>query len=349
MVAERTPAFVADDLDRLCKTAYEQAARRAEALLSHGASPIANDVEGSNRASFDGQIEISGEDFEEALGEVHPTVMTEAYVEVPKVRWADIAGCEEIKRTLDDILGFPLRHPDLVKKFGLDPTMGILLYGPPGCSKTLTAQAVATEYGRNFISVKGAELVSKYVGESEYRIREIFRKARTAAPSVIFFDEIDAIARRRGEGHDGLHTVTTLLTEMDGVERSKGVLFLAATNKPEIIDEALLRPRRLGTKIYMGPPNVEARKQIVFMNTKGVRPADLDMEWLAKMTEGYSGADIVELCGLAKQEAAKEEGSKREDVMLRMDHFEAASSRIDNPLSAELVERIRNWSIAGEH
>jgi len=192
--------------------------------------------------------------------------------------------------------------------FQIKPTKGILLYGPPGCSKTLLAKAFATESGLNFLAVKGPELISKFVGDTEHNIREIFRKARAASPSVIFFDEFDAMARR-DTGHDSLSPVTALLTEMDGVEAVSGVFVLAATNRPQVIDKALIRPGRIDKIMYVGPPTTDARHEILKINMRK-RPMDksVDLKELANRTEGYSGADVAELCRSAENSVNHFEG-----------------------------------------
>jgi len=366
-VAERTPAFIAEDLHLLCEEALEHAELRAKThsmdaikipirrsstqFKADNINPLTNEPS-STVTSQKPRVELLPEDFTHALDHVHPSIMSEAYIEVPKVRWSDIGGSEEVKRKLDEVLGFPIRHTDAMSAFQLDTSSGVLLYGPPGCSKTLTAKAVATESGRNFIAVKGPELISKYVGESEYKIREVFRKARDASPSVIFFDEIDSIAPERDSGasHEGLNTVNALLNEMDGIEASKGVLVLAATNRPEAIDPALLRPQRLGTLVYMGPPNFAARRQILAMKTQGRRPGpDLNINRLAEKTEGYSGADVVELCRLAAYEAAKEFAvmPDREKGRLEMRHFYTALEEMRPSLSEEVVEKLESWQMSG--
>jgi AAA family ATPase len=237
----------------------------------------------------------------------------------------------------------------------MPPSGGLLLYGPPGCSKTLTAKALATESGLNFIAVKGPELISKYVGESEYKIREVFRKARAAAPSVIFFDEVDSIAPIRGAGsHEGLNTVATLLNEMDGIEDVKKVLVLAATNRPDAIDPALLRPGRLGTTLYIAPPNVDAIKQILSMHTHKKNPMeDLGLEEIARTMVAndsayYSGADIYAFCQAAAARCAQDmvkdpaavTGLRKEDLFKVL--------KDTNPsLSKDSVNRLSNWSMAG--
>ena len=366
-IAERTPAFIAEDLHLLCEEALEHAEfrvkshsidmiktpiRRSSMQFSADGTDGLTDEPSSPEISQKPRVELLPEDFTDALDHVHPSIMSEAYIEVPKVRWTDIGGSEEVKSKLDEVLGFPTRHADAMSVFQLDTPSGVLLYGPPGCSKTLTAKAVATESGRNFIAVKGPELISKYVGESEYKIREVFRKARDASPSVIFFDEIDSIAPARDSGasHEGLNTVNALLNEMDGIEASKGVLVLAATNRPEAIDLALLRPQRLGTLVYMGPPNFAARRQILAMKTQGRRPAhDLDIDRLARRTESYSGADVVELCRLAAYEAAKEFAamSGKREGRLEMRHFDTAFAEMRPSLSKEVVEKLESWQVNG--
>lgn len=375
-ISERTPAFIAEDLHLLCEEALEHAELRTQQQLdksiqipirkssmqfsaellptssSTGALEDSSPEVVPETPSYKPRLELQHEDFLHALDHVHPSIMSEAYIEVPKVRWSDIGGSEDVKRKLDEVLSFPLRHADAMSAFALETPSGVLLYGPPGCSKTLTAKAVATESGRNFIAVKGPELISKYVGESEYKIREVFRKARDASPSVIFFDEIDSVAPARdsGAGHEGLNTVNALLNEMDGIEASKGVLVLAATNRPEAIDPALLRPQRLGTLVYMGPPNLSARRQILVMKTQGRRPGhDLDIDGLARRTEGYSGADVVELCRLAAYEAAKEyAGLKDKDKgRLEMRHFETAFRELRPSLSMDVVRRLEGWQVSG--
>jgi AAA family ATPase len=230
------------------------------------------------------------------------------------------------------------------------------LYGPPGCSKTLTAKALATESALNFIAVKGPELISKFVGESEYKVREVFRKARAAAPSVIFFDEVDSIAPTRGSGsHEGLNVVATLLNEMDGVEEVKQVLVLAATNRPDAIDPALLRPGRLGTTLYIGPPNKDTIKQILTMHTQKKHPMeDLGLEELAQKMAAdeslcYSGADVNALCRAAAIRCARDmckppttvTGLRKEDLM------NALEEDIKPSLSRHSVNRLKAWTMAG--
>jgi AAA family ATPase len=368
-VASRTHAFTAKDLKLLCVNAFESAFQRCGSLSNWKSATEAS------------PIQITTEDFEQAMLKVHPSTMAEAYIEVPEVRWSDIAGSTEVKKKLQHAVELPLKHPSLVERLNLRTNSGILMYGPPGCSKTLTAKALATESGLNFIAVQGPSLISKYVGESEQKIRDVFRKAREAAPSVIFFDEIDSIAPNRGSGHEGLNTVATLLNEMDGVEAVKKVLVLAATNRPDAIDPALLRPGRLGATIFVGPPGKEAIESILRMHTDKMHAAeDLALSEIAeRMVEDrekcYSGADVAELChnagyiraseamengtmgsGGAMENGTMESGSvegggatanNKEEVGLRKKDLEAALAQAKPSLSIEAVESLRSWSIAG--
>jgi AAA family ATPase len=221
------------------------------------------------------------------------------------------------------------------------------MYGPPGCSKTLTAKALATESKFNFFSVKGPELLSKYVGDTEYKIREVFRKARAAAPSVIFFDEFDAMAKR-DTGHDSLNPVTALLAEMDGVELLTGVIVLAATNRPQVVDPALLRPGRFGKVIYIGPPDLEVRKQILAINTRD-RPLsdDVNILELAERTDKWSGAEIAELCNIAAMNAKLDydEDPTLDKIMPR--HFYGAFEEVKPGISDQLLSDLEDWTVSG--
>jgi len=228
----------------------------------------------------------------------------------------------------------------------IQPSRGLLLYGPPGCSKTLCARAAATESDLNFFAVKGAELTSMWVGETERALREVFRKARAASPSIIFFDEIDAIAgARRGGASNGLNVLTTLLNEMDGIESKQGVLVLAATNKPEMLDAALMRPGRFDAMLYVGPPNEAARRQILQMQTAR-RPVveGLDLEELARVTEGYSGAEMVEICNEAAKAMVRDGLEKGRWERIGRGHFERAMEHIVRGITPEMQERYQRWA-----
>lgn len=233
-----------------------------------------------------------------------------------------------------------------MKKFNIKGTKGVLLYGPPGCSKTMMVKALATEAGLNFLAVKGAEILSMYVGESERSLRDVFRKARAASPSIIFFDEIDAIATRRGEpgAHAGLNVLTTLLNEMDGIEELKNVLVIAATNKPEVLDPALMRPGRLDHLLYIGPPDMEARKELLDIWFKKAEIDDeVDTSVLAELAEGYSGAELVSVCEAAAEAALDEEEDTGEPQKIRWCHFDTALAQVPKQITPMVLEEYQNW------
>lgn len=247
------------------------------------------------------KLKVTSSDFYDALREVQPSALREVFVEKPNIHWADVGGMEEVKREIQEAVELPLNRPEVFERMGIRPIKGILLYGPPGTGKTLLAKAVATETNANFIAVSGAQVLSKYVGESEKTVRDLFRKARMAAPCVIFIDEIDAVApTRSGGNHETRVTervVDTLLTEMDGLRSLKSVVVIAATNRPDILDNALLRAGRFDRVIEVGLPNEAARLQIFKIHTKKMPlEKDVDLKDLAKITEGYSGADVENLC-----------------------------------------------------
>lgn len=235
-------------------------------------------------------------------------------------------------------------------RLGIEPKKGLLLYGPPGCSKTLTAKAVATESGLNFLAVKGGELLSMYVGESERAVREVFRKARSASPSILFFDEIDAIGglREGNAPHGGLNVVTTLLNELDGIELLRGVFVIAATNKPEILDPALMRPGRFGTKLFVGLPDYKARQEIINI-TLSKMDVDLDIspEKLTARTQGYSGAELVSICQKAGFAALEDQIKSATKQRIGSKHFEAALAETPREITRHDIERYQNWGSNG--
>ena len=242
------------------------------------------------------------ENFQEALREVEPSAIREVFVEVPDVGWDDVGGLEDVKQRLREAVEWPMKYADLFRSFHLNPPKGLLLSGPPGCGKTLIAKALAAETEVNFIAVKGPELMSMYVGESERGVREVFHKARQAAPCIVFFDEIDAMASTRASGgHQdagvGGRVLSQLLTELDGIEELKGVLVLAATNRRDLLDPALLRPGRFDLQIELPLPDHAAREKIFQVHMRD-RPiaADITAAWLAEQTEGFSGAEIEGVC-----------------------------------------------------
>ena len=261
------------------------------------------------------KLVVRKEDFEDALRLVEPSAMREVLVEVPKIKWSDIGDLEEVKQSLKEMVEWPLKNSDSFTRMGIRPPKGILLYGPPGTGKTLLAKAVANESGANFISIKGPELKSKWVGESEKLIRDLFRRAKQVSPTVIFFDEIDALVPKRG-GHFGEQAtesiVSQLLTEMSGLEELRGVVVVAATNRPDMIDPALLRPGRIDRQILVPAPNEQARLEILKIHTAEMPLKGVDLKDLAKKTEEYSGADIEALCREAAMNALRENMKAKE-------------------------------------
>ncbi len=265
------------------------------------------------------QIEVSMDDFQKAMDEIRPSAMREVFVEKPDINWEDIGGLEIVKKELIRAIEWPIRYPNVYRSLRAKTSSGILLYGPPGTGKTLLAKAVAGQIQANFISIKGPELMSKYVGETEKAIREIFEKARRAAPAVIFFDEIDAIAPSRkvkGEQDITQRIVSQLLTEMDGIKELQGVFVLAATNRPDIIDPALRRPGRFTKVIEIAPPNEKEREEIFKVHLKGIQIGkDIDFQKLGVLTKGFTGAEIAEVVAIAKEELIAEliEGKEKTD------------------------------------
>nr|Q07590.2 RecName: Full=Protein SAV [Sulfolobus acidocaldarius DSM 639] len=292
-LAEMTYGYTGADLAALAKEAAIYALRRFvdEKKLNLDQPTIP--------AEIIKELKVSMNDFLNALKSIQPSLLREVYVEVPKVNWNDIGGLDNVKQQLREAVEWPLRFPELFTKSGVTPPKGILLFGPPGTGKTMLAKAVATESGANFIAVRGPEILSKWVGESEKAIREIFRKARQAAPTVIFFDEIDSIAPIRGLSTDSGVTeriVNQLLAEMDGIVPLNKVVIIAATNRPDILDPALLRPGRFDRLIYVPPPDKTARFEILKVHTKNVPLAeDVSLEDIAEKAEGYTGADLEAL------------------------------------------------------
>lgn len=324
-VATKTHGYVGADLIALCRESVMKAIQRV----------LKNDDK-----IDESQLVVSREDLENAMLEIRPSAMREIFLEMPKVYWTDIGGQDVLKRKMKEMIQLPLEASETFARLGVSAPKGVLLYGPPGCSKTLTAKALATESGVNFLAVKGPEIFSKYVGESERAIRAIFHKARSAAPSIIFFDEIDAISSSRDGGPStaaASNVLTSLLNEIDGVEELKGVVIVAATNRPDEIDSALLRPGRLDRHIYVGPPDYSARLQILKKCTKkfsvGSQP-DFDLERLANSTDGCSGAEIVLLCQEAGLAAIMEDvGANKVESR----HFEKALSGLSKVITPEML------------
>ncbi|RLE48477.1 MAG: AAA family ATPase [Candidatus Methanomethylicota archaeon] len=337
-LAEITHGFVGADLAALCREAAMKALRRYLPKIDLQQERIPQEVLE--------QMEVSFQDFINAFKEITPTALREVYVEVPNVRWDDIGGLEEVKQELREAVEWPIKYPDAFKRVGIKPPKGVLLYGPPGCGKTLLAKAVATESEANFISVKGPEILSKWVGESEKAIREVFRKARMSAPSIIFFDEIDAIAPMRGLGiGDSMVTervISQLLTEMDGLESLENVVVIGATNRPDILDPALLRPGRFDRIVYVPEPGVNERLQILKIHTRNMPLAeDVDLEYLARITEGYAGSDLEAVCREAGMMALRE-NINADKVCMR--HFTEALKKIKPTITEDMKKYYRQWT-----
>jgi transitional endoplasmic reticulum ATPase len=280
---------------------------------------------------------VTKEDFENAFRIVEPSAMREVLVEIPNVKWENIGGLEEVKQSLKEMIEWPLKHPESFEKIGIKPPRGILLYGPPGTGKTLLAQAVANESGANFISVKGPELTSKWFGESEKMIRDLFRRAKQVAPCIIFFDEIDSLAPKRGiySGSHATETVVSqMLSELSGLEEMRGVVVIAATNRPDMIDPALLRPGRFDRQVLVPAPDESARLEIFKVHTRNMPLAkDVNLKDLAKRTEGFSGADIEGLCREAAMNALRED-MKAKTVDKK--DFEEAEKKVFPSLTKEV-------------
>ncbi|MDN5327384.1 MAG: transitional endoplasmic reticulum ATPase [Candidatus Woesearchaeota archaeon] len=319
-LAARTIGFTGADLEALCKEAAMKAIR-----------PFINKIKDSDEklpAEVLDQIKVKMEHFNEALKMVEPSAIREVMITKPKTTWEDIGGLEEAKRKLQEMVELPLKRPDLFEKAGIKPPKGIILYGPPGTGKTLLAKAVANGANANFIAVKGPELVSKWVGESEKRIREVFKKARLLAPSVVFFDEFDSISKVRGSSLTDAteRMVNQLLTEIDGIEELEKVVVIAATNRIDLIDPSLLRPGRFDFKLEIGLPDKKSREQIFKIHTRNM-PLEkgLDLNEYIEKSEGWSGADIEALCREAGMNAIREALEKNTDkVVVRKEHFDKA-------------------------
>ena len=329
-LADVTHGFVGADLAALAREAAMNALRRYLPEIDLD-KPIPTEVLR--------KMEVKMKDFKEALKSIEPSALREVLVEIPKVRWDDIGGLHEVKQRLREAVEWPLKNPKVFKRLGIRPPKGILLYGPPGTGKTLLAKAVATESEANFLSIKGPEIFSKWVGESEKAIREIFKKAKQTAPSIIFLDEIDAIAPKRGsyEGTRVTETVVNqLLTSIDGLEEMNDVVIIAATNRPDIIDPSLLRPGRFDELILVAPPDKEARKEIFKIHTRNMPLADdVDLDELADLTDGYVGADIEGICREAGMIALREDMNTS---IVKREHFLKAMKEVHPSVDEEMMD-----------
>ena len=300
-LADRTHGFVGADINALCKEAGMKSLRRYLPDLT---------TEDEIPREIIDSMSVTGDDFEEALKDIEPSAMREVLIELPKVTWSDLGGLSLQKQELIESIEWPLKEPERFHKMGIRPPKGILLYGPPGTGKTMIAQAVANEINANFISIRGPQLLSKWVGESEKAIREVFRKARQVSPAIVFFDELDSIAPIRGMDEGSRVTervVNQLLAELDGLETLKDVMVLAATNRPDMIDPALLRSGRFDRLLMVGPPDKSGRYEILKIHTAKIPSTeDVQLEELSELTEGYVGSDLEALCREAVMLAMRE-------------------------------------------
>ncbi|XP_073803323.1 transitional endoplasmic reticulum ATPase isoform X3 [Danio rerio] len=341
-ISAETHGHVGADLAALCSEAALQAIRKKMTLIDLEDDSIDADLLNS--------LAVTMDDFKWALSQSNPSALRETVVEVPHVNWEDIGGLDEVKRELQELVQYPVEYPDKFLKFGMTPSRGVLFYGPPGCGKTLLAKAIANECQANFVSIKGPELLTMWFGESEANVRDVFDKARQAAPCILFFDELDSIAKARGGGAGDAggaadRVINQILTEMDGMTNKKNVFIIGATNRPDIIDPAILRPGRLDQLIYIPLPDMPSRTAILRANLRKSPVAkDVDLMYLSKITEGFSGADLTEICQRAcklaireaieaeiraeRQRQARKETAMDDDYdpvpEIRKDHFEEA-------------------------
>lgn len=331
LIATTTHGYVGADLAALCREAAMRCLRRYLPKINLEDDTIDPEVLDS--------IVVTMDDFREAIKNIQPSAIREVLIEIPKVHWDMVGGLEETKGELKEAVEWPLKNPESFRRMGINPPKGILLFGPPGCGKTLLARAVATESEANFISVKGPEVLSKWVGESEKAIREIFRKARTASPCIIFLDEFDSIVPLRGlrSGDSGVteRIISQFLTELDGIQQTGDIVIIAATNRPDILDPAIIRPGRFDRLTYVPPPGDGERKEILEIFTKSMPLADdVNLDELARKTRGFSGADIEGFCREAAIRALRDD-IHAEDV--RMKHFLGVFEDIHASISDDMM------------
>ena len=341
-LADVTHGYTGADIASLCREAAMKALRRYIPEINLEKERIAPEILE--------KMVVKMEDFMSAYREITPTAMREVYVEVPQVQWTQVGGLKQVKQELIESVEWPLKKPEVFKRMGINPPRGILLYGPPGSGKTLLARAVATESEANFISIKGPEMFSKWVGESEKAIREVFRKGRTAAPAIIFFDELDAIVPRRGLGYADSgaseRVISQLLTEIDGIETLQNVLVIAATNRPDILDPAVMRPGRFDRLIYVPSPDFESLKEIFKIHADSMPLSkDVSLDELARKAQGYSGADIEAICREAAMNALREDVDatevSRQDFDEAMERVGPSIAREDDAWYQKFSKRLR--------
>lgn len=332
-IANITHGFVGADLASLAREAAMKCLRRHLPEIDLG-KPIPTDILEKMR--------VTANDFADALREIEPSAMREVFVEIPKATWDDVGGLDEIKRELHEAVEMPLEDPGSFVRMGIQPPKGVLLFGAPGTGKTLIARALATECKANFISIKGPEIMSKWVGESEKAVRMIFKKAKQVSPSIVFLDEIDAIAPKRGGHYDSGVTeriVNQLLTSMDGLEDMENVFVIAATNRPDIVDPALLRPGRFDKLVLMPLPDEDTRLKILQVHAKDMPLEKVDLAALAKMLEGYVGADIENLCREAGLAALRKDKAAKK---VTMEHFEEALAAVKPSTTPDTAKQYEN-------
>ncbi len=326
-LAENTHGFVGADLSSLTRESAMKTLRKYLPEINLDDEEIPKEV-------LDGMI-VTGVDFEEALREIEPSAMREVLVEIPHVTWADIGGMDAVRQELQEVIEWPLKNPERFKKMGTTPPKGILLYGPPGTGKTLLAKAAANESNANFISISGPQLLSKWIGESEKAIRETFKKAKQVAPAIIFFDELDALAPIRGMDLARVtdRVLNQLLTELDGLQTLKDVIVVAATNRPDIVDPALIRSGRFDRLVYVGVPTKSGREAILRIHTKEMPLTNVDLTELADITEGYVGSDLESLCRESAMLAMREDLDQ-----IEMRHFEEAIQKIRPTANTDITD-----------
>jgi transitional endoplasmic reticulum ATPase len=336
-LAEMTHGYTGADLSSLGRETAMKALRRY--------LPQINLEEERIPPSVLDKMQVTMEDFLNAYKEITPTAMREVYIEIPSIHWEDIGGLEEVKEDLREAVEWPLKTPEIFDRLGIKPPKGILLYGPPGCGKTLLAKAVATESAANFITIKGPEVFSKWVGESEKAIREVFRKARMAAPAVVFFDEIDSLVPRRGLGFSdsgvGERVISQLLTEMDGVVSLEDVVIVAATNRPDMVDPAVLRPGRFDRLIYVPEPDEKSKLQIFKIYTKNMPLGkDVDLMQIAASAKNFSGADIDALCREAAMVALRKDVNANQ---VTSSDFDEARKRVGPSVTPDMEKWYKSF------
>ncbi|KAK4688557.1 AAA family ATPase, partial [Tremellales sp. Uapishka_1] len=324
-LASRTHGYVGADLSSLIRESASTAIQRWHASADRKSTPT-----------------LTQADVLLTLPTIRPSAMREVFIENPSVKWSDIGGQDDVKQKLRECVEWPLTHKDTFARLGVEAPKGVLLYGPPGCSKTMTAKALATESGINFMAVKGPELLNKYVGESEKAVREIFRKARAASPSIVFFDEIDALGSSRSDGdssHNGV--LTTLLNEMDGIEELSGVTIVAATNRPDVLDSALMRPGRLDRILYVGAPDIKTRRDIFRIRLASMAvEKGVDVDELARLTEGCSGAEVASICQDAALTAMNED---LDAPYVKKTHLEHSARTVRRRITPDMLRFFEEW------